>query len=236
MHVLNLHDYDDEYPDSDGEPMADNTKQYEWIVTIKGNLDVRLPDFVAGDLLWYPVQGQPKVRQAPDVLVALGRPKGHRGSYKQWEEGGVAPQIAFEILSPRNSASEWIRKFAFYSKHGTEELYTYDPDANAVCVWIRRDRELEPVEDVDGFVSPRLGIRFSLLEDTLVIHDRLGKKFESFAEIVARGDLAASQAEQEKQRAEQEKQRAEQEKRRAEQEKQRADALAAKLKALGYDV
>ncbi len=28
-------DPDIEYPDSDGQPMADNTEQYEWIVKIK---------------------------------------------------------------------------------------------------------------------------------------------------------------------------------------------------------
>src|SRR5437667_8569029 len=86
------------YPESDGKPMADNTKQYEWIVTIKENLDGLLPNaFVAADLFWYPVQGNKNIVQAPDVLVAMGRPKGHRSSYKQWEEGGVAPQIVFEI-------------------------------------------------------------------------------------------------------------------------------------------
>jgi len=40
-----------EYPDSDGNPMFDNTLQFQWIVTIKENLDALLPDFVAGDLL-----------------------------------------------------------------------------------------------------------------------------------------------------------------------------------------
>jgi hypothetical protein len=42
------------YPDSDGQPMADNTKQFRWIVTIKENLDLLFaadPNvFVAGDL------------------------------------------------------------------------------------------------------------------------------------------------------------------------------------------
>ncbi|HMZ80299.1 MAG TPA: hypothetical protein PLL06_11415, partial [Acidobacteriota bacterium] len=48
------------YPESDGKPMAENTLQYEWIVMIKGGLDAVLPnDFVAGDLLWYPVEGKP---------------------------------------------------------------------------------------------------------------------------------------------------------------------------------
>src|SRR6516164_4681448 len=94
------------YPDSDGEPMADNTLKYERIVTIKGNLDILYLDradvFVAGDMLWYPVEGDPTTRMAPDVMVAFGRPKGYRGSYRQWEEGGIAPQVVFEILSPGN--------------------------------------------------------------------------------------------------------------------------------------
>ena len=68
------------YPDCDGEPMADNTLQFEWIVTIKEGLDDLFRDdpnvFVAGDLLWYPVEGDPKTRMAPDALVAFGRPKG----------------------------------------------------------------------------------------------------------------------------------------------------------------
>ncbi|MCS7014466.1 MAG: hypothetical protein NZM05_12660, partial [Chloroherpetonaceae bacterium] len=33
---------------------------------------------IAIDLFWYPVQGRNDIRHAPDVMVALGRPKGHR--------------------------------------------------------------------------------------------------------------------------------------------------------------
>jgi hypothetical protein len=43
------------YPDRDGEPMSDNTKQFRWIVTIKENLEILfasiLDVFIAGDLL-----------------------------------------------------------------------------------------------------------------------------------------------------------------------------------------
>ena len=103
------------YPDSDGKPMSDNTLQYRWIVTITGGLSLLFADdpavFVAGDLLWYPVEGHPEIRTAPDTMVAFGRPKGHRGSYWQWEEGGVAPQVVFEVLSPGNRAGELSRKF-----------------------------------------------------------------------------------------------------------------------------
>ena len=53
------------------------------------------------------------------MLVVFGRPKGYRGSYRQWVEGGVAPQVVFEILSPGNRLNEMIRKFKFYkSAHG----------------------------------------------------------------------------------------------------------------------
>lgn len=67
--------------------MADNTVQYECIVTLKGNLELLFADdldvFVPGDLLWYPVDYRPDIRQAFDVMVVFGRPRGHRGSYKQ---------------------------------------------------------------------------------------------------------------------------------------------------------
>ncbi|MBC7921142.1 MAG: hypothetical protein H7Z75_08610, partial [Ferruginibacter sp.] len=49
------------YPDSDGKPMADNTRQFDEMVRIKNGLDALFADradvFVAGDLLWYPVEG-----------------------------------------------------------------------------------------------------------------------------------------------------------------------------------
>src|SRR5436853_4570020 len=106
------------YPDSYGQPMADNTLQFEWIMTIKGNLDAVFRNdpnvFVAGDLLWYPVEGDNTIRQAPDAMVVFGRPKGDRGSYRQWEEEGIAPQVVFEVLSPGNRAGELARKLGFY--------------------------------------------------------------------------------------------------------------------------
>jgi Uma2 family endonuclease len=94
------------YPETDGEPMAQNTKQAEVMMTLKENLDAMFADrddvFVAIDHFWYPVEGRPNIRQAPDVMVVLGRPKGHRGSYRQWEEDNIPPQVVFEVASPGN--------------------------------------------------------------------------------------------------------------------------------------
>ena len=114
-----------EYPESDGLPMADNTLQFRWISTIMWGLDALfLHDanvFVAGNLLWYPVKGEPTIRIGPDVLVALGRPRGERRSYKQWEEGNLAPQVVFEVLSPGNRPGAMGEKLQFYELYGVEE-------------------------------------------------------------------------------------------------------------------
>ena len=63
------------YPESDGQPMADNTKQFRWIVSIKEGLECLFQDdsnvFVAGELLWYPVEGDNVTRAAPDAMVAF---------------------------------------------------------------------------------------------------------------------------------------------------------------------
>src|SRR5438094_9774651 len=118
------------YPDSDGQPMAENTVQFEYIVTIKCGLEALFRDapniFVAGDLFWYPVEGDNTIRTAPDVLVAMNRPKGHRSSYQQWLEDNAAPQAVFEIRSPSNRFGERVEKFRFYERYGVEEYYLYD--------------------------------------------------------------------------------------------------------------
>ncbi len=213
------------YPDCDGQPMSDNTKQFRWIVTIKENLELLFAEdlqvFIAGDLLWYPVEGNNKIRLAPDAMVVFGRRKGDRGSYRQWVEDGIAPQVVFEILSPGNRMAEMSRKLDFYQQYGVEEYYIYDPDRIDFMGWIRSGDRLELIEDDRDWVSPRLGIRFSLQPETLIIYRPDERPFLSFVEI----DKLRQQAQQQ----------AEQSDRRAEQAEQRSEKLAAKLRELGID-
>jgi Uma2 family endonuclease len=222
------------YPDSDGKPMADNTLQFRWITTIKWGIDALFrhdPDvFVAGDLLWYPVEGKPKIRIAPDILVAFGRPKGERGSYKQWEEGGIAPQVVFEILSPGNRPAELVRKFRFYQRYRVEEYYIYDPDRGLLDGWLRAGRQLKGIGKMAGFISPRLGIQFQPGEgpDSLVIIGPDRNPFLTYVQLM-------EQFEAERQRVEAERQRTEAERQRAEAERQRADRYLAKLRELGIE-
>jgi Uma2 family endonuclease len=176
------------YPDSDGQPMSDNTLQFEWIVMLKQNLDQALPGFVAGDLLWYPIEGRPEERIAPDVLVAPDRPKGYRGSYQQWREEGQPPAVVMEVLSPNNTVPEMLRKLGFYDRYGVDELYVVDPDVEVVEVFTRAHGVLREVPWVGTFVSPRLGIGFTRVDERLHVLHADGRRFETFAEIHARID------------------------------------------------
>ncbi len=214
-----------EYPDSDGQPMADNTLQFTWIVVIKENLESLFADhpnvFVAGDLLWYPVEGKPRIRRAPDAMVVFGRPKGYRGSYKQWEENGIAPQVVFEVLSPSNTAAEMRDKLNFYETYGVEEYYEYDPDHVRLRGWQRKDGQLQPIPTLHGWVSPRLGIRFALAPDTLRIFYPNGEEFQPLSAIRRERDAA----QHERDAAQQALQR----------ERQERERLAALLRSMGID-
>src|SRR5712691_2219426 len=235
-----------EYPESDGLPMSDNTLQWYWMVLIKEGLELLFADdpnvFVAGNLLWYPVEGDNRLRVAPDVLVAFGRPKGDRGSYQQWREGNQPPQVVFEVLSPGNTHSEILEKIDFYDEYGVEEFYIYDPDHGTLRGFHRDDGDWTAMPDMQNWVSPRLKVRFQLEAGQLVLEGPDGRRFVSPVELDRQRRHAEDRAEQHRVRAEQlrlraeqERLRAEQERVRAEQEKARADRLAEKLRALGID-
>ena len=193
------------YLECDGQPLIDNTRQLRWITTLYGNLaalfDERPDVFVAADLLWYAVEGQPEVRTAPDVLVVFGRPKGDRSSYRQWEEGNVPLTVAFEVLSPGNTVMEMDDKHAFYEEHGVEEYYLYDPDHNRLTAFVRRGDVLRRVRPVQDYASPRLGVRFDVSGDDLVVYRPDGTRFLTFPELAAARQQAEQRAEHAERRA-----------------------------------
>jgi Uma2 family endonuclease len=212
------------YPDCDGQPMSDNTLQFSWIVKIKENLEILFandPDvFVAGDLLWYPAEGSNTTRRAPDVMVAFGRPKGYRGSYQQWLEDNIAPQVVFEILSPGNRLAEMTAKFEFYDQYGAEEYYIYDPDRVDFTGWLRQAGRLQGISNISGWVSPRLGVKFEL-NDELEIYTPAGELFLSPLEISQKADAALLEVDRQQARADT--------------AEQKAALMAVKLRELGLD-
>jgi Uma2 family endonuclease len=219
------------YPDCDGQPMSDNTLQFSWIVKIKENLEILFANdpnvFVAGDLLWYPVEGNNSIKRAPDAMAVFGRPKGYRGSYKQWLEDNIAPQVVFEILSPGNRLAEMTAKFEFYDRYGAEEYYIYDPDRVDFTGWLRQVERLQGISNISGWVSPRLGVRFELNEE-LEIYTPVGELFLSPLEIARKAEAAQLEAEQERLQKEIERDR-------ANVAEQKAAAMAAQLKAVGIE-
>jgi Uma2 family endonuclease len=200
-----------EYPSSDGQPMADSTKQARWIITLYNNLRSLFQGqevFVAADLLWYPVQGNPKLRQAPDVMLAFGRPDGDRTSYKQWEEASVTPQVVFEVVSPSNTPMEMFRKMAFYRRYGVEELIVIDPgkkeeDAESFLPHLltQSDQATSDFEVVE-WTSPRLGVRFRQEGQKVQVFYPDGSPFRSFEAIKRAWETEKQRAEAAEERAE----------------------------------
>ena len=213
------------FPDSDGKPMADNTEQYRWIVIIKENLEILFAAddnvFIAADLLWYPVRSKIISPTAPDVMVVFDRPKGKRRSYRQWNEQNIPPQVVFEILSASNDADEMSRKLEFNNTYGVEEYYIYDPESFQLDGWLRQDGNLNKLWQMDGWVSPRLGLRFDTGGGELVVYRPDGQKFLTSVEL--------------EQRAQQESQRAARAELLLEQERQRSERMAEYLRSLGLD-
>ncbi len=178
--------------------MAESTLQFDWIVLIKENLERFFADqplvFIAGDLLWYPVEVAvpPAPAMAPDIMVVFGRPKGARKSYQQFKEDNIPPQVVFEVLWDSNKDQRgreiMQNKFLFYEKYGVQEYYVIDPEELVLEGWLRQsnspDSSLVPIPCMSDWVSPLLGIRFDYRRgDRLDIYSASGEKFKSVVEL-----------------------------------------------------
>jgi Uma2 family endonuclease len=207
-----------DYPEDDGKPLAENTRQFRWIMTIQGGIDSLFAHdpnvFVAGDLLWYPVEGDNTTCTAPDVMVVFDRPRGDRRSYQQWHENGMGPQVVFEILSPGNRGAELMRKYRFYQRFGVEEYYTYDPDNGELSGWLRAAEEFREILPMNGWISPRLGVRFEHVDGELQLYRPDGRRFQTYVELMERTVQACREADE---------------------ASRRAERLAAQLRALGVN-
>jgi len=176
------------YPETDGEPMGDSTEQIAWIIFLVVNFqDLFRNDpnvFVAGNHFWYPVEGQPGIGMAPDTMIVFGRPKAHRSSYLQWLEENVAPQVVLEVQSPGNSSAEMAAKRAWFDRYGVEEFYNYDFTRGRLFGYRRSDLgTLEEIRPIRGWVSPRLGVRFDLVDGKLQIFRPDGRPFRDPNEV-----------------------------------------------------
>ncbi len=119
-----------DYPSSDGKPVAESDFQFTPLAYARDSLRLHFRDrsdvYVAGNLLIYYEEGNPKARVAPDVFVVLGVPNRDRSSYFLWEER-KAPDFVLEVTSRSTRREDQGRKRELYRRLGITEYWQYDP-------------------------------------------------------------------------------------------------------------
>jgi|YNPMSStandDraft_2_1061718.scaffolds.fasta_scaffold03296_2 hypothetical protein len=104
----------------------------------------------------------------------------------------------------------------------------YDPDTGRWEGYLREGEKLEPIPDMEGWVSSRLGIRFERgHKEDPVAYEIEGNRFVGFVEL-----RQALEAAIERERREEEQRRAEQERLLREQAERRLAELEAELRRL----
>ena len=123
-----------EYPDSDGEPMAENdhqlTAMLDAISSLREWFDDREDVYAGGDMLIYYQMNDNETRVAPDVFVVLGVDSRHkRDSWIVWREG-KAPDIVMELASGSTWRRDMREKRDIYAEMGVIEYWRFDPTSN----------------------------------------------------------------------------------------------------------
>ena len=87
------------------------------------------------------------------------------------------------------------RKFRLYEKYGVEEYYIYDPEDVRLTGWVRSGEGLEEIPEIDGWISPRLGVRFVLAGGELRLIGPDNRPFATYRELARERDEAVRLAE-----------------------------------------
>jgi len=224
-----------EYPESDGQPMAETDLHRDEMADLIAMLGARYRDapdvYVSGNLFVYYREGDPRAVMAPDVFVVFGVPKGQRRTYKLWEEG-VVPAVVIEATSRKTRREDLRDKKATCAQLGVAEYWLYDPYGEYLrpplqAFRLEGDEYVALVPDeTGGLSSAALGLTLRLDAGLLVLTDTLT------GERLIRPQQAAAMVETERRGAELARRRADAEHRRAEVERRRAEAAEAELARL----
>ena len=203
-----------EYPDSDGEPMAENEEQLyamlDAITTLREWYADRADVHVGGDLLVYYRMNDNETRVAPDVFVSFGSDKALRSSWIVWREG-KAPDIVMELASGSIWRRDMREKRDIYAEMGVTEYWRFDPSGSYFTPPLigerLRDGEYHPLETVkhgDSMArghSAVLGLDLCALPDgALRFYDPVSEQWlrtHSEAEAALQEERAARRAAEE---------------------------------------
>lgn len=222
------------YPSSNGEPLAETQQHVLAILMTLALLRLYLQDqqaVVLADQFLYYIEGNPRARVAPDVMVVFDIEKRLYANYKIWE-GKQTPAIIFEVTSAGTKEVDWNFKKTLYEQLGVTEYWLFDPYGEWVAEKLQgfRLNEDDIYKPISDNCSQVLQLRLQA-EEYLIGFYRLdnGEKLLTPEELY----IAAQEANQ---RAEAANQRVEVANKQALQEKARADRLAEKLRQLGVDL
>ena len=173
-----------DYPDSDGQPMAESEFQFTPLVYAVGALRNHFRDredvYVIGDLLLYYEEGNRSASVAPDVFVVFGVPNHARHTYLLWEEG-KGPDWVLEVTSRSTRQVDQGRKRDLYARLGVSEYWQYDPTGDYLDPLLQgrvlsdggygAALALDRVDEVWSAYSPVLGLNLRLDDGVLRFHD-----------------------------------------------------------------
>lgn len=194
-----------DYPESDGEPMAETEIHAELMINLRFALKHRFradPNVYVGvNMLMYWAKGDNRKSRAPDVFVVFGVPKEPaRRTWKVWEEG-KAPDVVIELSSRKTWLEDLYEKWQVYARLGVREYFIFDPEYDylpePLMAW-RLDEgqyRLLPIND-DCVLSEALGLELVNTGTTLRLRNpRTGELLPTEEEEITRAEQEAARAE-----------------------------------------
>ena len=121
-----------DYPESDGEPMAETPIHWHATVDLAHALHVHYADradvYVGSDMMMYFERDNANRFLAPDVFVTLGAPKlPERRVWLMWEERDGVPDFVMEITSASTRRQDEVAKAVIYAELGVRDYWQFDP-------------------------------------------------------------------------------------------------------------
>jgi Uma2 family endonuclease len=123
--------WENDYPTSDGKPMAETDwhrdLMNELIQTLKVWYAAQPRVYVSGNLLLFYEEGNRRRHKSPDVFVVKGIAKHDRPNYLLWEEG-KGPDVVIELTSCSTKREDQEEKYLFYRDTlRVKEYFLFDP-------------------------------------------------------------------------------------------------------------
>ncbi len=211
-----------DYPDTDGEPMAESDFQRDYLTYLVESLKIHFQDqsqvYVSGNLLIYYKPGNSKVSISPDVFVVFGVSNQSRRIYQTWVEG-KGPDWVMEITSSSTRTQDEKIKPGLYQKLGVKEYFQYDPTGDYLTPALRGRhlvgqsyQDLPVWSQADGtsiLCSEVLDLQFHLIAGQLRVFNPATQRYLlNHSETLKAYHQESERAELESERAELEKQRA----------------------------